>query len=243
MINYFSANQSFFNSQWFDTDTILCVFPAYNRENVSFTPISSQYNNFTLYAHLNNNSSFGTIAHELLHTLGTIDIYNFGSYGSDLMSDWYNKFSHDYNTMHVDPYYKILFGWAKGKVAKNSGKIRLYPATDKLYNPIIIETDDPNQYYIVENRVASGFDHGLSYSNSNGINIWRIDKLGMEARQNKQRKGMQLLGILQDENDYLNLTYYEEFNNISIVTEKISGVKITYVEKHSDGSVTIKIEQ
>jgi len=242
MMAMHDANQAFRAAQWYDTDNVMAIFPPINTEKVDFTPLSTDFNSFGLYAHINYDSSFGTIAHELIHTLGAIDIYNFGAYGSDLMSSYYPSINHDYNTMHINPYYKILFGWVETKILENSATITLYSATSDKYNPVIVKTKDSNQYYIIENRKAERFDHGIYIDSSEGINIWRVDKLGMEAIYNSERKGLSV-EKLTHEGEMINLKYYEDFININNTSEISSGVTIQYIKKNADGSINVKIEQ
>lgn len=239
---WFDANQSFRNPQWYDTNNIMAIFPPINREHLDFTPLSTNIDSFGLYAHINYDTSFGTIAHELLHTTGTIDIYNFGDYGSDIMSSYYPYIEHDYNTVHINPYYKILFGWTNTKILENSATVTLYPATSKKYNPIIVKTKDNNQYYIIENRKAESFDHGITIDSSEGINIWRVDKLGMEKIYHSKRKGLSV-DKLTFKNKKIELKYYKNYTNVNDNTEVLSGVKVQFINKNSDGSIEVKIEQ
>lgn len=247
LINYFDADQAFRQKEWYATDTILAIFPPYNTEKVDMDVISRSINDFGLVAHINHTSSFGTIVHELLHTLGTIDIYNFGRYGSDIMSDTYNYISGDFNSIHVDPYYKLLFGWENINLLQNgTDTVTLYPATSAKYNPIVVKTDDAGQYYIIENRAAEKFDHGVSAGNNllgidaTGINIWQIDKLGMEAIYNSSRKGM-MLYPLHSPNESVDLKYYQSSESIKNVTAVSSGITVTYLKNNADGSIDVKI--
>lgn len=240
LFDYFDSPQKNRLPQWYTTYKILAIYPPYNQEKVDFTPISSDYNNFSLYAHVNFNSSFGTVAHELVHTLGAVDTYNFGSFGSDLMSDQYLKIVGDYNTMHINPYYKILYGWVTPTIAEGDGTLTLYPQNSDKYNPTIIKTDDDNQYYIVENRINNNFDK-VGETNSEGINIWRIDKLGLEAIY-ENRKGIDLSAVLDSEDSYVDLEYYKDKKNISNTKLVSSKIKITNLYKNNDNSVVIGIE-
>jgi hypothetical protein len=220
----------------------MAIFPPVNTENMDFTPLSSEFNSFGIYTHINYTSSFGTVSHELIHTLGAIDIYNFGQYGSDLMSSYYPYVEGDYDTMHINPYYKILFGWAESKILENSATVTLYPATSKKYNPIIVKTKDNNQYYIIENRKAESFDHGINIDSSEGINIWRVDKLSMEQIYKSKRKGLSVDKLIS-KNDSVELKYYKNYTDANDNTEILSGVKVQLINKNSDGSINVKIEQ
>ena len=233
-------------AQWFSTSKIMVVYPPYNMERVAIDRITIPYPpDYALIAEINYDSSFGTIAHELVHTLGAMDVYNYGSFGSDLMSDQYPillELGEEYNTLHINPYYKMLFGWIKPTIIEGQGKVTLYPQNSNEYNPIIIKTDNNDQYYIIENRIGYSFDK-VDLTNSEGINIWRIDKLGVEAIRDKNRKGIVLEGLLTKNDQVINLFHYKDNNNISDIDLESKGIKITYLEKNADGSIDIKISR
>lgn len=240
-----NAPQSLRDPQWYDTDTILCVFPAINTSKVDIAPISNTFDKFAVHVHLNSDdgADFGTIAHELLHTIGTIDIYNFGSY-ADIMSDAYkNIFGYTYNTVHVNPYYKILFGWADAEVISSSQRnLTLYPTTSDKYNPVIVKTDDPNQYFILENRQAESFDHGVSSINSVGLNVWRIDGLAMDKiYRSNERRGLSAR-VLRFQGDSYTPMYYENKTDVNDDTEITTNITIDLISTNADGSITVSVD-
>lgn len=228
--------------EWYTTDKVLCIFPPVNTESVSFVPISTSYNEFNMYAHINYNSTFGTIVHELLHTLGTIDVYNFGSFGGDMMSDRYVELEDNRNMMHVNPYYKILFGWNSASVLENSATVTLYPPSSPKYNPVIIKTKDSGQYFIIEQRSTNGFDLGTFVDASDNINIWRVDKLGMEAIYDYKRNGI-IAETLTYEGNAKELLYYKNYKDINDTELVSSGIKVKFVKKNEDGSAVVNIYQ
>lgn len=242
MINLWDANQSQHLKGWYMTDKILCVFPPVNLESVSFTPISTDYDHFNMFAHVNADSSFGTIVHELIHTLGAVDIYNFGDFGGDIMSSYYPDVNSDFNSMHVNPYYKLLYGWADAQVLTNSASVTLYPATSDKYNPVIVKTKDNGQYFILENRSTDGFDHGTYIDGSDTVNIWRVDKLGMEAIYDVNRKGI-IAELLTSPGHGKEMKYYKNFTDIKDVTLETTGIKFEYVKKNDDGSIVVNVYQ
>ena len=164
-------------AQWFTTPKILVVYPPYDSAQIYIERITESYPpEVGLIARVNYDSSFGTVAHELVHTLGAIDTYRYGSFGSDLMSDQFSLIADagdEYNTMHINPYYKMLFGWTKPTIVEGQGEITLYPQNSEKYNPIIVKTDSDDEYYIIENRVGFGYDK-VNMTNAEGINVWRI---------------------------------------------------------------------
>ena len=240
LIDFWDAPQWERNPQWYSTSHVLCVFPTYNTEKVDWTPLSYDADLFTLYAHINFDSSWGTIAHELAHTLGAIDVYNFGTYYSDLMSNYSHE---EYGAAHINPFYKIVFGWVEPSVVTESSTVTLFPATSNQYQPVIITTDDPNQYYIIENRTAEKFDSFLGDVGDDGIHIWRIDKFGCEAifPVNGPRKGITLEGILRSTNDSITTKYYANSDDMHD-TKEVSGIEVTYKTKNTDGSIEIVVK-
>lgn len=241
LINYWDAPQEQRNPQWYSTSAIMCIYPTYNKEYVDFFPLSKDIDSFALKAHINYDSSFGTIAHELIHTLGAVDVYNFGSYGSDLMSDIYPRIPEPYNTVHINPFYKIIYGWAEPVIITNSENITLYPPDSDKYNPVIVRTEDNNQYYILENRKSEQFDSGLDISGSDGINIWRIDKLGCEAIYNNERKGIILEALLHNNGESAQVRHYVSSEDINDTQEELSGITVTYIGKNPDGSIDVSV--
>ena len=241
MIDYFASTQKDRPAQWYATSSILCVFPPYNTEKMDFTPLSSSLDAFTFYAHINYNTPFGVIAHELGHLLGAIDVYNFGAYPSDLMSTASKSMPDPYNVSHIDPFYKLIFGWQEPIVIQDSGNVTLYPATSEHYQPAIIVKDDPNQYYIIENRRSEKFDTGLAENAAEGINIWRIDKLGCEAIYELSRKGISLEGVLSAPGDEIEVLKYTSTDNIKDVTEEPANIEISYLTTNPDNSITATI--
>ena len=238
LLDYYFVPQWERSPAWYSTSHVLCIFPTYNTEK--WTPLSYSADAFTLYAHINFDSSWATIAHELVHTLGAIDTYNFGTYYSDIMSAYLPE---EYGGAHVNPFYKIVFGWAEPKVVTESSTVTLFPATSNKYQPIIITTDDPNQYYIIENRITEKFDSILGDVGEEGIQVWRIDKFGCEAvySVNGPRKGITLERVLKGKDDAIKTKYYANFDDMNDTQEVVSGVEITYIVKNADGSVEVII--
>ncbi len=242
LVDFYDSTQEERNPQWYNTYKILYIYPPYNTAKVDLGVLTYDINNFGLHAHLNSDSDFGTIAHELLHTLGTVDVYNYGSYCSDIMSDCYPMYrdSVELNAMHINPYYKILFGWSESTILNESKTIDLYPQSSSKYNPYIITTKDPNQYYVLEYRKAEGFDSFIENSGFIGVNIWRIDQLGLNAIY-EDRKGISLEKVLVQENDYVDLTYYKNKKDVKDTTLTYSNINIKLNKVNEDESISVEV--
>ncbi len=139
--------------------------------------------------------SFGSIAHELGHVLGADDLYTLGGYtwnggpgdlalqggGSGLGS---NKGARAGTApAAIDPYYLIDYGFETPTIVQD-GTYTLYSreSTKGDYNIIRINTANPDEYYLIENRYttdASSYD-AIS-PDARGIIIWHIDETVMKS--------------------------------------------------------------
>jgi len=147
-----------------------------------------------------------------------------------------------YNVAHINPYYKALFGWVTPKLDLPAGKASvkdLWPAASPAGAPVIVSMGDSDQYYLVEFRDRSGFDFGLT--EGAGINIWRVDKLGLEAIYS-QRKGITCEGVIGAVGQSVTANWYTNSSEISDVDEVV-GISITWLSENRDGSVTVKIDR
>lgn len=159
-------------------------------------------------------SDYGTIAHELGHVLGAKDLYTnasvwIGGCGNLSLMGSGSKGKangHDSPTV-LDPYYSVLYGFSNETVAKSgTNEYVLYSHESELgeYNVIRINTKNPNEYYLIENRSHSelGYDNnglndddgknnGMQGESMQGILIWHIDEdiIASTARPNNGGEG------------------------------------------------------
>ena len=141
----------------------------------------------------------GTACHELGHDLGLADLYNTGGSntkqnvnGMSLMAlgSWGYKEGEIPGTtpVHIDAYGKLYLQFYEAQPLEFNGRYSLAPASDsKNYGILKIPTDDPEVYYLVENRQFGGFDEGLLYQAERilrytkgdfqgGLVVWRVDE-------------------------------------------------------------------
>ena len=135
------------------------------------------------------------------------------------------------------PYYRLVFGQTEPRVMEKSGTATIHPADSQQYDPIIVRTDDDNQCFIIENRRSEG-----DASQYEGVNIWRIDKVGAEAIFNQARRGISLDAVLSRPGDTMQLNYYANSADINDVNETYAGVNVTVLSVNADGTITIDIE-
>ena len=246
--------------EYYTGPTLMVVFPTINMESVDFTPICNTFDKFCLYAHLNETSSYGTICHELTHLFGAHDIYQYGGFYNDLMSQGIHTREEDpYNVTHVNPYYNLMYGWCDATMYAGKGSYRLYSASTGKYSPLLIPTEDPNQYFLIEARDAEGFDAALAEPVTTwnrekvawaagrrdrvGVTIWRIDQSPMNVRRSPDtelRAGALMENILK-EGEKVELMYYSNFEDPTDPSLKRSDFKITVTKDNGDGSWDIKI--
>ena len=141
--------------------------------------------------------TFGSIAHELCHVIGANDLYTYGGYtwcggpgeiamqggGSGLGSR--KGVTAGNAPSAIDPYYLIKFGFLEATEVRD-GIYTLYSreSTEGSYNIIKISTNNPKEYYLIENRytVKSSTYDAISPA-SRGIQIWHVDETIMETQR------------------------------------------------------------
>lgn len=172
----------------------------------------------------------------------------------------YPGYSNNYTLpAHIDPLHKISLGWHDYEIIDKNSTIKLYPTTSPLYNIVIVPTKDNNQYYIIENRKADSFESQITlyssradiddpedagYQDYEGINIWRVDKLGydkLSASQICERRGDFVISVLQNPNDACFPKMYSNINDSSCNLKENTNIKITYVKSNNDNSIDIDI--
>ena len=122
----------------------------------------------------------GTTAHELGHAIGFHDIYDYdrqvkgwplpmmfsvmcnGCYGLIMPKNSEEK-PPIMGTCpsHLDPMQKIRSGFVESTPVDADGIYSLYSVKSGKYNVLRINTPDPKEYFLLENRQAEGFDAGL----------------------------------------------------------------------------------
>lgn len=133
---------------------------------------------------------FGTIAHELGHVLGANDLYTYSGYTwcggpGDVALQGGGSGNHYPGELTgtapsaIDPYYLEYYGFQRSQIVLD-GTYTLYSRTSTKgdYNILRVNTPDPKEYYLIENRYVNNtkvpYD-GSSSGNTQGILIWHVD--------------------------------------------------------------------
>lgn len=212
-------------------------------------------------------SVVSTAAHELGHALEMPDLYRQGGQAT-LMGETtlrstipdlrYPGASNNHTLpAHVDPLHKIALGWHDYEIIDENSTVKLYPTTSPLYNIVIVPTKDNNQYYIIENRKADSFESQITMyasrgdiddpedagcSDYEGVNIWRVDKLGYDTMYpTPNRKGDFIISTLKYPNTSFFPRKYSDISDSSSNLKEKTDIKITYVQENADGSIDVDI--
>jgi len=145
----------------------------------------------------NHSATIGVIVHELGHAIfGLPDLYDrnqlsagIGYFGLMGSGSWTAKNSAlpGETPPHMCAWSKLKVQWVDAQVVSiNSSSLELRASHSSSSNIIKVETDDPNEYFLVENRSPRGYDAGLFRLNgidfAGGVAIWHID----ETQANEQ---------------------------------------------------------
>lgn len=118
----------------------------------------------------------GTFCHEFCHVMGLPDFYSTIGGGAFTPENWTLLDSGSYNNMSRTPPYlsafeRYAFGWIDPMDINTTDKvsIRHIGESNEAY---IIHTENPNEYFILENRQQRGWDEFLPH---HGMLVWHID--------------------------------------------------------------------
>ena len=130
--------------------------------------------------------SMGTAAHELAHDIispltgrGAYDLYNVLT-GLSVVEDWSLMDSGSWLNppAHLDPLHKRLYEWTSdAEIQVPAGESRIITLKPSADNPNFLTVIGSNtEAFLVENRVAKGFDAALP---EEGVLIWHFDTINL----------------------------------------------------------------
>ena len=135
---------------------------------------------------------FSTLAHELGHYIGLPDLYNtsyedgeWSGYTVDCMSlmcmdYWQDPATGELLPTPLDAWSRVILGWVTPETAASGVyTLRAQDYTNNTgYNVLKVATQNPGEYYLLENRALSKWDAPMAaYYNtaSGGVALWHID--------------------------------------------------------------------
>lgn len=148
----------------------------------------------------------GSLVHELAHILGLPDLYDtdinydqaltktkeWHSYSVNYLSLMasgnyaYDSEADEYCPTSLDAWSKYYLGWTKPTIINSSQSISLNSNKSGKYNTAKVQNlslNNPDEYYILENRSFTGWDKSLAYMYkecSGGIVAWHVDNTVLE---------------------------------------------------------------
>lgn len=141
----------------------------------------------------------GTIYHELGHTLGLPDLYpvdvkegtwdgfSIGALSLMATGGWQELWDEEgpYSApTAMDAWSRYVLGWTEPTIVTRSGDYRVSSElSDYGYSQVIVPSCNPDEYFLIENRLVEGHDIGLSvdYDGPTGVIVWHIDN-GLHER-------------------------------------------------------------
>lgn len=126
--------------------------------------------------------NIGAIAHDWLHLYGEVDFYardktRFGVADLHLGYIWKGSQRGRNGPSNLMPLSMENFGIVPPEVVARSGVYTLRAHSTGRYNYLKIPTDDPKEYFLLENRQFDGFDECLANDiKSPGVAIYHVDR-------------------------------------------------------------------
>ena len=187
--------------------------------------------------HGNHMATIGIIAHELGHDLGLPDLYDrdssslgIGVHSVMASGSWAFR-DGEYagqTPTHFDAWSKIKLDFVVPEMVSSSKKVTLNSVKDGDYNVFQVNTADPSEYFLIENRQYAGYDRGLANRTlSGGVAMWHIDEdqlweqnddeshklVDLEEASEKYGSDLDLWKSYYDYNHYYRKGYERFFNN------------------------------
>ncbi len=120
----------------------------------------------------------GVMCHELSHALGLPDLYdtNYRAYGMDVWSlmDYGCYVGNGKSPCAYTAYERDFMGWQPLITLTSSGRYLLNPVATGGNGYKIINDENENEYYILENRQRTGWDIGLG-KYGHGLQVTHVD--------------------------------------------------------------------
>ncbi|MFO7659886.1 MAG: M6 family metalloprotease domain-containing protein, partial [Candidatus Cloacimonadaceae bacterium] len=119
--------------------------------------------------------SVGVICHEFFHTLGAPDLYHYTDNGISPAGTWDLMNSDQNPPQHMTAFMKYKYGdWISSIPTITADQVyTLNPLTSSTGQCYRINSQDPNQYYVMEFRKKTGtFENSIP---SSGLIVYRID--------------------------------------------------------------------
>ena len=179
--------------------------------------------------------TIGVFCHELGHSLGLPDLYDYGNDSMGLgphslmaVGSWGALTDELYGStpVHLDAWSKLQLGFATATPILANGTYIVNAQTSTEYNVLEIAGGLPGQYFLVERRALTGYDAGLAnFSIDPGVAIYHID-------ENVMLYGIQDLEGLINENEFRKAVDLEEANMSLLGYSEMDADSINWDGRH-----------
>ena len=163
----------------------------------------------------------GVMCHELSHALGLPDFYNtnYKSFGMDLWSlmDYGCYAGNGNRPCGYTAYEREFMGWRQMRTLTDAGWVTLLPMEAGGYGVKIVNDENPNEYYVLENRQDVGWDGALARM-GHGLQVTHIDFLQSVWNSNRVNNDVnhQRMTIIAANNRYIG-TYLDDASNEDLI--------------------------
>lgn len=172
--------------------------------------------------------TIGVFCHELGHSLGLPDLYDYGGISVGLgvhslmaSGSWGTVGNNPAGSSptHLDAWSEIQLGFTDPQVIQSGGAYALYGSMNPSRNVIRVNTSIPSQYFLLEYRTFDGYDAGLQReAYEPGVAIYHVDEAMIanavdqneaSINENRFRKGVDFEEANQNRLKYSELDNYE----------------------------------
>lgn len=184
----------------------------------------------------------GVMCHELSHALGLPDFYNtdYKAFGMDLWSlmDYGCYAGNGTRPCGYTAYEREFMGWRQMETLTDAGWVTIQPLEAGGKGMKVVNDENPNEYYVLENRQAVGWDGSLARM-GHGLQVTHVDFLQSAWNSNDVNSDVnhQRMTIIAANNRYIGTYLDDATNSDLILTWK--GNLYPYTSTAEDGTVTV----
>ena len=121
----------------------------------------------------------GVVVHEISHAIGLPDLYdkNYVAFGLDFWSimDYGMYTRQSKYPVGYTAYEREFMGWQQTETVNEPRTLHLYPFGQGGKGYKLVNDANPNEYYILDNRQAVGWDWGVCNNRGHGMLVYHVD--------------------------------------------------------------------
>ena len=163
----------------------------------------------------------GIMCHELSHALGLPDFYDVSgtSFGMDIWSvmDYGEYCANGYCPVSYTAYERDFMGWRPLETITEKGVYELIPTEKGGIGYKVVNQENPNEYYVLENRQKTGWDSALG-SYGRGLQVTHVDFIASRWNSNivNTEAAHQRMTIIAANDRYIGSSVRKTFEEMKI---------------------------